>query len=86
MSFNEFAIHRPSSKVYCGRKLNPQLSMASVSDVLPASVSFHRWALGFRQFRFSHIAQALQGRTIHVFRILPALQTCSCPLALSGSG
>jgi hypothetical protein len=86
MSFNEFAIHRPSSKVYCGRNLNPQFSMASVSDVVPTSVRLHHWTLGFRQFSFSHIAQALQGRTVHVFRVLPALQTCSCPLALSGSG
>lgn len=67
MSFNEFVTHRPTSKAYRERKVNPWLSLASVSGVLPASVRFHRWILGFRQSSFSHIAQALQGRIIHVF-------------------
>jgi hypothetical protein len=67
MPFNEFATHRPASKAFHGRKLNPWLSLASVSDVLPASVRFHRWTLGFRQPSFSHIAQALQSRIVHAF-------------------
>jgi len=37
------------------------------TDVLPKSVRFHRWTLGFRQSSFDHIAQALQGHNIHVF-------------------
>ena len=37
------------------------------ADVLPMSVRFHRWVLGFRQFRFDPIAQALQGHSLHVF-------------------
>jgi len=41
------------------------------SDVLPKSVRFRHWTLGFRQFGFSHIAQALQSNSAHVF---------SCPL------
>jgi len=49
MPFNEFATHRPTSKAYHKRKVNPWLSLAAVSDVLPASVRFHRWTLGFRR-------------------------------------
>jgi hypothetical protein len=67
MPFNEFATHRPTSKAYHERKANSWLSLASVSGALPASVRFHRWTLGFRQFGFSHIAQALQSRIIHAF-------------------
>jgi hypothetical protein len=67
MPFNEFATHRPTSKAYHERKWNPWLLLASVSGVLPASVPFHRWTLGFRQFSFSHIVQALQSRIIHAF-------------------
>ena len=37
------------------------------SDVLPKSVRFRHWTLGFRQFSFSHIAQALQSNSAHVF-------------------
>ena len=36
--------------------------------MLPMSVRFHHWTLGFRQFSFDHIAQALQGHSLHVFR------------------
>lgn len=36
------------------------------SDVLPTSVRFRRWTLGFRQFSFSHIAQALQSHSLHI--------------------
>ena len=34
------------------------------TDVLPKGVTFHRWSLGFRQFSFNLIAQALQGHSI----------------------
>src|SRR5215831_9659518 len=34
---------------------------------LPTSVSFHHWALGFRQSSFRPIVQALQGHRIPVF-------------------
>ena len=71
MSFNTFITHRPSSKAYPQRKPNQGLSMASVSDVLPTSVRLHRWTLGFREFTFSRIAQALQNRSVHVFPYLP---------------
>ena len=37
------------------------------SDVLPKSVRFRPWTLGFRQFSFSPIAQALQSHSAHVF-------------------
>jgi len=38
------------------------------SDVLPKSVRFRHWTLGFRQSSFSPIAQALQSNSVHVFR------------------
>jgi len=71
MPFNAFATHRPSSKAYPRRKSLRGLSMASVSDVLPTSVRLHRWTLGFREFTFSRIVQALQNRSVHVFHYLP---------------
>jgi hypothetical protein len=37
-------------------------------NVLPMGVPSHPWALRFRQYRFHHIVQALQSRTVHVFR------------------
>ena len=71
MPFNTFITHRPSSKAYPRRKSNRWLSMASVADVLSTSVRLHRWTLGFREFTFSLIAQALQNRSVHVFPYLP---------------
>ncbi len=41
------------------------------TDVLPTSVRFHRWTLGFGQCSSHHIAQALQNHAIHVFGHLP---------------
>ena len=38
-----------------------------MTDVLPTSVKFHHWTLGFGQSSSHHIAQALQGGTIPVF-------------------
>ena len=38
-----------------------------LTDVLPMSVRFHPWTLGFRQSSFNHIAQALQDRNLHIF-------------------
>src|SRR5262245_23916402 len=37
------------------------------TDVLPTSVRFHHWTLGFGQCRSHRIAQALQDHAIHVF-------------------
>src|SRR2546428_13989780 len=48
-----------------------------ITDVLPTSVQFHPWRLGFKQSSLSPIAQALHGHSVHIFR---------CPLALSGLG
>ena len=45
--------------------------MASASDVLPTSVRFHPWILGFKQSSFSPIIQALQDRNIHIFCYAP---------------
>lgn len=42
-----------------------------VTNVLPMSVRFHRWTLGFRQSSFNHIAQALQSHNLHVFHYSP---------------
>ena len=39
--------------------------------MLPTSVRFHHWTLGFKQSGFHHIAQALRGCIIHVFRYTP---------------
>ena len=36
-------------------------------DMLPTSVRFHRWSLGFGQFGSHRIAQALRVHAIHVF-------------------
>ena len=36
-------------------------------DVLPTSVQFHHWTLGFGQCSSHHIVQALQDHAIHVF-------------------
>ena len=60
MPFNEFATHRPTSKAYHERKANSWLSLASVSGVLPASVRFHRWTLGFKQFSFNRADRVLR--------------------------
>ena len=46
-------------------------SMASASDVLPTSLRFHPWILEFKQCSFSHIAQALQDHSVHIFHCLP---------------
>jgi len=40
-------------------------------DVLPKSVHFRHWTLGFRQYSFNLIAQALQSHNIHVFCCSP---------------
>ena len=56
------------------------------TDVLPTSVRFHPWRLGFRQSSLRPIAQALQDHSVHIFCCLPLYQPCSCPLALSGLG
>ena len=42
-----------------------------ITNVLPMSVRFHRWTLGFRQSSFNHIAQALQSHNLHVFHYSP---------------
>ena len=34
-------------------------------------VNFHRWTLGFRQFSFDRIAQALQCHSLHAFDCAP---------------
>jgi hypothetical protein len=41
------------------------------TDVLPTSVIFHHWTLGFGQFSSRHIAQALRAHALHVFGHLP---------------
>src|SRR5215831_21143996 len=69
--FNALAGHRPSCRVYHERKSNPWLAMASASDVLPTSVRFHPWRLGFTQSSLSLIAQALQDHSVHIFRCPP---------------
>jgi hypothetical protein len=48
MTFNEFATHRPSSKAYRGRKRNPRLSMAPVSDVVPVNVMVPPLVIGIQ--------------------------------------
>ncbi|CAA9271656.1 hypothetical protein AVDCRST_MAG92-2997 [uncultured Coleofasciculus sp.] len=40
----------------------------------------HHWALGFRQFSFSRIAQALRDCTIHVFCSIPLYKQALVPL------
>ena len=71
MPFNAFITHRPASKAYPRRKSLRGLSLASVSDVFPTSVRLHRWTLGFREFTFSPIVQALQSLSLHAFCCSP---------------
>ena len=49
------------------------------TDVLPTSVRFHRWTLGFGQFGSHHIAQALRDHAIHVFGPLPLSNQAPVP-------
>jgi hypothetical protein len=79
MPFNAFATHRPSSKAYHRRNSIRWLSMAPVVDVVPTSVRFHHWTLGFRSSNFSLIMQALQDRILHVFRYLLLYQQALVP-------
>ena len=39
--------------------------------MLPMGVHIHHWVFGFKQFRFSHIVQMLQGEIFHVFSSPP---------------
>jgi hypothetical protein len=48
-------------------------------DVLPTSVRFHLWVLGFKQSSFSHIIQALQDHSLHIFRCPPLYQHALVP-------
>jgi hypothetical protein len=41
------------------------------TDVLPTSVRFHRWTLGFGKSISHHMAQALRDHALHVFKHLP---------------
>ncbi len=41
------------------------------TDVLPTSVRFHRWTLGFGKSISHDIAQTLRDHALHVFRHLP---------------
>src|ERR671925_92521 len=50
-----------------------------IPDVLPTSVKFHHWTLGFGQCSSHPIAQALQGRTIHVFCYAPLFDHALVP-------
>jgi len=50
------------------------------TGVLPKDVQFHHWTLGFRQFSFSHIVQALQDGNIHVFCYSPLYRHALVPL------
>ena len=71
MPLYEIASHRPSVRAYYERNRIRSYRGRRRSDVLPTNVPFHRWTLGFRQYRFSRIAQALQGHAIHIFRHSP---------------
>ena len=51
-----------------------------VTDVFPMRMKFHRWTLGFRQFSFDLIAQALQGHSLHVFHCAPLYSVVFQPL------
>jgi hypothetical protein len=48
--------------------------------MLPMDVHFHRWTFGFREFPFSHSAQALQNRSVHVFGYVPLSQQALVPV------
>jgi hypothetical protein len=45
----------------------------------PTSVKFRCWLLGFSQSRFSHIAQALQSHTLHIFWYAPLYRHAVVP-------
>jgi hypothetical protein len=67
MPFNTLTVHRPSGRAYHEQNRIRGSRWHRRSDVLPKDVRFHPWTLGFRQFSFSPIAQALQSHSAHVF-------------------
>jgi hypothetical protein len=76
---NGITSHRPPAGAYYGRNLTRSCRWRRCTGVLPTSVRFRYWTLGFRQSSFSHIAQALRGRNRTRLLVLPALRSCSCP-------
>jgi len=71
MSLNALAVHRPSDRAYHERKSDPWLPRASAFRRATDVCASHPWTLGFRQFSFSHIAQALQSHRLHVLGSAP---------------
>jgi len=67
MAFNQVIPDRPSGRAYREQNRTRGSGWRWRSDVLPASVRLHSWPFGFRQSRFSPIAQALPGHRLHVF-------------------
>jgi hypothetical protein len=71
MPLNAFITHRSSVRAYRRQTLNLRLPTTSVYKRATEGCAVHRWALGFKQCRFSHIIQALQSDAIHVFSRSP---------------
>src|SRR5215831_19958498 len=80
ISFNALVGHRPLSRAYPMSKSGTHGSQwRRNTDVLPTSVPFHRWRLGFKQSSLRLIAQALQDHSLHIFRCLPLYQHALVP-------
>jgi len=79
MPLNMFTTHRPSARAYYGRKTTHSYGWHRSIDVVPMSVKFHRWTLGFRQSSFDLIAQALQGSLAYT----PSAVPCFSDMLLS---
>src|SRR5215210_6069117 len=86
MSLTEVTPHRPSGRASPDESESGAPAGVGVQTCYRRACWFRRWTLGFRQCRFSPIAQALQGAALHVFSPAPALRTCACSFALSGPG
>ena len=86
MPFNALAAHRPSAKAWYGRNSIPYIPMASGIQTcyqrVCGSTTGH-WGSGNPTLTISlRCCRA----TTYPSSVVPALQPCSCPLALSGLG
>ena len=78
--------HRPSRRVYHRQKSNPWLAMASDYRCATDECAVPPLEIGVQTIQFSPYRSGVAGPQRTHLPLLPALPTCSCPLALSGLG
>jgi hypothetical protein len=80
MPLDALTAHRPPARDCHGRKADSVtadgVGLRRAADECAVST---RWALGFKQSSFNHIAQALRGRALHVFQRAPLYQHALVP-------